>query len=84
MLIEYTCTLGWRTRARIWVRFRKFFLFMSNVNSTYIGEGGEAEPGSGSSSANFWSLSYYQQCFDVEDKDVLSRLLYSMLPIPGK
>jgi hypothetical protein len=42
------------------------------------------EPQAGGTTSNFWSLSYYQQCFDVEDKDVLSRLLYSMLPIPGK
>ena len=63
--------------------------FITNIHSiipVQLGEPGEAEPGvgGGAGGSNFWSLSYYQQCFEVEDKDVLSRLLYSMVPIPGK
>lgn len=47
--------------------------------------GDESSRGGGpSGGGNFWKMSYYQRFFDVEDKDLLTRLLYSMLPIPGK
>jgi len=39
---------------------------------------------SGLTKSTFFKLSFYQQYFDVEDKDILSRLLYSMVPVPGK
>ena len=34
--------------------------------------------------ANFWTLAFYQQFFDVDTNDVKNRLIYSMVPIPGK
>jgi len=34
--------------------------------------------------SNFWTLAFYQQFFDVDTADVKNRLLYSMVPIPGK
>jgi len=34
--------------------------------------------------SNFWTLGFYQQFFDVDTTDVKRRLLYSMVPIPGK
>jgi hypothetical protein len=34
--------------------------------------------------SNFWTLAYYQQFFDVDTTDVKNRLLYSMVPLPGK
>jgi len=33
--------------------------------------------------ASFWTFEYYQQFFDVDEKDVARRLLGSMLPRPG-
>ena len=33
---------------------------------------------------SFYTMGFYQQFFDVDDRDVAIRLLYSMLPIPGK
>jgi len=45
---------------------------------------GEAEGPGGGGSSNFWTLAYYQQFFDVDTTDVKARLLYSMLPVPGK
>ena len=44
------------------------------------GSGGGGAGGTG----KFWTMAFYQQFFDVEDKDVFNRLLYSMVPIPGK
>jgi len=38
----------------------------------------------GSPTSSFWTLGYYQQYFDVDSKDVGNRLLYSMVPVPGK
>lgn len=38
----------------------------------------------GMTRSTFFKLSFYQQYFDVEDKDILSRVLYSMVPVPGK
>jgi len=35
-------------------------------------------------SSNFWSLTFYQQLFDIDTVDVRNRLMYSMLPVPGK
>jgi hypothetical protein len=29
-------------------------------------------------------MKFYQQFFDVDDRDVAIRLLYSMFPVPGK
>jgi len=48
--------------------------------------GGDEFPGGEGSTktSNFWSMSFYQQFFDVEDKDIFNRLIYSMVPIPGK
>jgi len=48
--------------------------------------GGDELPGGEGSTktSNFWSMSFYQQFFDVEDKDIFNRLIYSMVPIPGK
>jgi len=34
--------------------------------------------------SNFWTLAFYQQFFDVDTSDVKNRLMYAMLPIPGK
>jgi len=34
--------------------------------------------------ASFWTLGFYQQFFDVDTNDVKNRLIYSMIPIPGK
>jgi len=42
------------------------------------------EEGRESSSSNFWSLNFYQQLFDIDTVDVRNRLMYSMLPVPGK
>merc|ERR1719309_895465 len=45
---------------------------------------GEEEAATGGGTSNFWTLSYYQQFFDVDTSDVKNRLLYSMIPVPGK
>jgi len=42
------------------------------------------EDGREGSSSNFWSLTFYQQLFDIDTVDVRNRLMYSMLPVPGK
>jgi len=42
------------------------------------------EEGREASSSNFWSLNFYQQLFDIDTVDVRNRLMYSMLPVPGK
>jgi len=42
------------------------------------------QEGRESSSSNFWSLNFYQQLFDIDTVDVRNRLMYSMLPVPGK
>jgi len=34
--------------------------------------------------SNFWTLAFYQQFFDVDTTDVKNRLMYSMVPVPGK
>lgn len=44
---------------------------------------GEDRPAAGGTS-NFWTLAYYQQYFDVDTSDVTNRLMYSMVPVPGK
>lgn len=46
-------------------------------------EDGQSGPGAWKTS-NFWTLAFYQQFFDVDTTDVKNRLLYSMLPVPGK
>lgn len=45
------------------------------------GEGGENEK---TFNSNFWTLGFYQQFFDVDTEDVKNRVIYSMVPIPGK
>jgi len=42
------------------------------------------DEGSGVTKSSFFKISFYQQYFDVEDKDILTRLMYSMIPVPGK
>jgi len=42
------------------------------------------QEGRESSSSNFWSLNFYQQLFDIDTVNVRNRLMYSMLPVPGK
>jgi len=39
---------------------------------------------SGMFSSNFWTLAFYQQFFDVDTTTVKNRLMYSMVPVPGK
>jgi len=39
---------------------------------------------SGIFNSSFWTLGFYQQFFDVETATVKNRLLYSMVPVPGK
>lgn len=34
--------------------------------------------------SNFWTLAFYQQFFDVDTTTVRDRLIYSMVPVPGK
>ena len=46
-------------------------------------EDGQSGPGEWKTS-NFWTLAFYQQFFDVDTTDVKNRLLYSMVPVPGK
>jgi len=46
-------------------------------------EDGQTGPGEWKTS-NFWTLAFYQQFFDVDTTDVKNRLLYSMVPVPGK
>jgi len=48
-----------------------------------IGETDGDREGGGSTS-QFWTMAYYQQFFDVDTSDVTNRLLYSMVPVPGK
>jgi len=48
-----------------------------------ISDGPREESGQWKTS-NFWTLGFYQQFFDVDTTDVKRRLLYSMVPIPGK
>jgi len=46
---------------------------------------GEGQGGPGEwKTSNFWTLAFYQQFFDVDTTDVKNRLLYSMVPVPGK
>lgn len=45
---------------------------------------GEERGGAAGATSNFWTLAYYQQFFDVDTTDVKNRLLYSMVPLPGK
>jgi len=33
---------------------------------------------------SFWTLAFYQQFFDVDTTDVKNRVLYSMVPVPGR
>jgi hypothetical protein len=40
--------------------------------------------GSGVFNSNFWTLAFYQQFFDVDTDTVKTRLMYSMIPVPGK
>lgn len=42
------------------------------------------DEGREATSSNFWSLTFYQQLFDIDTVDVRNRLMYSMLPVPGK
>jgi hypothetical protein len=48
----------------------------------------DGEEGAGSSLrlglGSFYTMKFYQQFFDVDDRDVAIRLLYSMFPVPGK
>jgi len=48
-----------------------------------IGEDGDGGGGEGGTSA-FWTLAFYQQLFDVDTVTVRDRLVYSMVPVPGK
>jgi hypothetical protein len=46
---------------------------------------GEGQGGPGEwKTSNFWTLAFYQQFFDVDTTDVKKRLMYSMVPVPGK
>lgn len=46
---------------------------------------GEGQGGPGEwKTSNFWTLAFYQQFFDVDTTDVKNRLIYSMVPVPGK
>jgi len=47
------------------------------------GGGGEGQ-GDKTYNSNFWTLAFYQQFFDVDTEDVKNRVIYSMVPIPGK
>lgn len=49
-----------------------------------IGDSDSREGTEGGGTSNFWTLAYYQQFFDVDTGDVINRLLYSMVPVPGK
>jgi len=50
-----------------------------------ITDEGESQGGPGEwKTSNFWTLAFYQQFFDVDTTDVKNRLLYSMVPVPGK
>lgn len=49
-----------------------------------IGEGDSREGSQAGATSNFWTMAYYQQFFDVDTTDVTNRLLYSMIPVPGK
>jgi len=42
------------------------------------------DEGREATSSNFWSLTFFQQLFDIDTVDVRNRLMYSMLPVPGK
>ena len=47
--------------------------------------GGEGQGGPGEwKTSNFWTLAFYQQFFDVDTTDVRNRIMYSMVPVPGK
>jgi len=46
-------------------------------------EEGQGGPGEWKTS-NFWTLAFYQQFFDVDTTDVKNRLMFSMVPVPGK
>jgi hypothetical protein len=49
-------------------------------------EGPESEllgSGKGSQSLSFWTLEYYKQFFDVDTKQVVERIVWSMIPRPG-
>jgi len=53
--------------------------------SQLIDEEGEGEGGpSDWKTSNFWTFAFYQQFFDVDTADVKNRVLYSMVPMPGK
>ena len=48
-------------------------------------EEGEGEGGpSDWKTSNFWTFAFYQQFFDVDTVDVKNRVIYSMVPMPGK
>jgi len=46
--------------------------------------GDDDSTGSGVFNSNFWTLAFYQQFFDVDTDTVKTRLMYSMIPVPGK
>merc|ERR1719210_2765178 len=44
------------------------------------GEGGPSDW----KTSNFWTFAFYQQFFDIDTVDVKNRVMYSMVPMPGK
>jgi len=50
------------------------------VDDEEEGEGGPSDW----KTSNFWTFAFYQQFFDVDTADVKNRVLYSMVPMPGK
>ena len=51
--------------------------------SQLIDEDGASGPSDWKTS-NFWTFAFYQQFFDIDTVDVKNRVLYSMVPMPGK
>eukprot|EP00088_Acartia_fossae_P045177 TRINITY_DN4840_c0_g1_i2.p1 TRINITY_DN4840_c0_g1~~TRINITY_DN4840_c0_g1_i2.p1 ORF type:complete len:490 (-),score=122.36 TRINITY_DN4840_c0_g1_i2:342-1811(-) len=56
----------------------------SNKDTDRIIDDDGAGGGGGGTRSSYLKLAFYQKYFDVEDKDIATRLLYSMLPVPGK
>jgi len=53
--------------------------------SQLIDDQAEAEGGpSDWKTSNFWTFAFYQQFFDIDTVDVKNRVMYSMVPMPGK
>ena len=61
-----------------------FTFIFSKVESFPGNEGLPGGESGGGGASNFWSMSFYQRFFDVDDKEIMRRLFYSMVPIPGK